>query len=333
MTQLGRVPEAALVLDRAVRLRPDFLLARENLQRLRATAVGSGVRENNRGVELLAQRRYAEAETTFRQALALEPNLPPEASYNLAKALQGQEQYPEAEALYRQVLSQRSTWAECPYSLGNLYFAQRRLTEAETAYRQALSLQPTHVEALNSLAANVLNYQGRTEEAHAVYQQALALQPDHALCHSNLLLNEQYRPGVTLAHLAEAHAGWERQHAAPLRSTWQPFAQSRDSERPLRLGFVSGDCRFHPVGFFLAPILERLHRLGWFIVGYANQRNSDELTQRLINATNLWRNVADLSEEALAEQIRADAIDMLIDLSGHTGHNRLLTFAGPHRCS
>ena len=63
-------------------------------------------------------------------------------------------------------------------------------------------------------------------------QQALLLQPDHAVCHSNLLLNEQYRPGVTLAGLAEAHAAWERQHAMPLRTAWRPFSRRATRSDP-----------------------------------------------------------------------------------------------------
>jgi predicted O-linked N-acetylglucosamine transferase (SPINDLY family) len=81
------------------------------------------------------------------------------------------------------------------------------------------------------------------------------------------------------------------------------------------------------VGLFLAPVLECLKQPEWFTVCYANQRKADEQTHRLTRAASLWRNVADQGEDALAEQIRADAIDVLIDLSGHTGNNRLLTFA------
>jgi protein O-GlcNAc transferase len=288
---------------------------------------GAGVRENNRGVQLLAQRRHVEAEAAFRHALALEPNLPPEVQYNLAKALQNQEKFGEAEPLYRHVLEHRPDWAECHYSLATLCFSRRRLADAEAAYRRALQHKPDHVEAMNSLAANVLTHTGRTDEAAAVYRQALAVQPEHAVCHSNLLLNEHYRPGVTPAGLAEAHAAWEGRHAAPLRSAWRPFAHDRDPERPLRVGFVSADFGLHPVGLFLAPVLERLRPPEWSTVCYANQRKADEQTQRLARAAGLWRNVADLDDEALAAQVRADGIDLLLDLSGHTGGNRLLTFA------
>jgi predicted O-linked N-acetylglucosamine transferase (SPINDLY family) len=329
LNQMDKPPEAAFALDQALRLRPDFRLARDNLQRLRTAAAAgpAGARENNRGVALLAEGRYAEAEAALRQALALQPDLPPEVIYNLAKARAGQEQFAEAEALFRRVLGQRPTWAEGQVSLASVYFRQRRLGDAEAAYRQALSLQPDHVEALSSLGIDVLNNQGRIDEARAVLRRALALRADHAICHSNCLLNEQYAADVTPAELAEAHAEWERRHAAPLRSAWRPFTQPRDPHRPLRLGFVSGDFSYHPVGIFLAPVLERLDRTQFATVCYANQRRADDLTRRLMAAAGLWRSVPGLSDEALAEQVRGDGIDLLIDLSGHTGRHRLLTFA------
>jgi predicted O-linked N-acetylglucosamine transferase (SPINDLY family) len=326
---LGQFGEAAAALERALERRPDFSLARENLQRLRAASAqrSAGVEENNRGVQLLAQRRYADAEVAFRRALLLQPDLPPAVTFNLAQALRNQQQLAEAEALYLRVLSQRPDWAQCHLCLGKLYFEWRRLGDAEAAYRRALSIQPDSVEALDDLGANVLNYQGRIDEARAAYQQALSLQPDHAGCHSNLLLNEHYAPDVTRAGLAAAHSLFEQRHAAPLRSTWLPFSNSMDPERPLRLGFVSADLFYHPVGIFLAPVLERLDRSQWLTVCYANQHKADDLTQRLRGSAGCWRTVIGLTDEALAGQIRGDAIDLLIDLSGHTGRNRLLAFA------
>jgi len=347
LEQLQRLPETVAALERAVQQCPDFRLAQENLQRVRgllppdSSAVAA---ENNRGVPLLAQGRYAEAEAIFRRALLLAPQLP-ELAFNLGKALQGQQNFAEAEEHFLRALNQRPGWVECHYSLAQLYFAQRRLGDAEAAYRRTLELAPNHVEALTSLGANVLNNQGRIDEARAVYRQALALDPDHAICHSNLVLNEQYAPGATLAGLAQVHADWEQRHAAPLRSTWRPVGQAfqpdtiprgecragkpdlRQPERPLRLGFVSGDFFYHPVGIFLAPVLERLDRHLWPTFCYANQQKNDEMTRRLVKAAGHWSWVHDKSDEALAQQIRSDGIDLLIDLSGHTGRNRLLTFA------
>ena len=288
---------------------------------------GSGVSENNRGVQLLAQSRFVEAEAAFRQALALEPNLPAAPHYNLAKALQAQEKLAAAAVSYQRALKFQPDWIECHLNLGQLYFLQRRLSDAEACYRQVLRLQPNHLAAMVSLGANVLTYSGRTKEAHDLYEQVLAQYPEEAGCRSNMLLNEQYLPGVSLAGLSEAHAVFERKHADALSKTWKPFANRRDPDRPLRLGLVSADFYLHPVGLFLAPVLGRLQAPEWFTVCYGNQRKNDEQTERLRKAAGLWRNVTELNDEALAEQIRADAIDLLLDLSGHTGGNRLLTFA------
>lgn len=346
MEQLHRVPESAVALKRALQLRPDFSLAKQNLQRVevllselkkpggsenfRAQPLAgdhsSAAEENNLGVELLAQGRLAAAEAAFRRASRLAPELA-EIWFNIGKALQGQEKLAEAEEYFLRAVKLRPAWAEAYVHLGFLQYSQRRLKDAEAAYRRALGLQPDHVEALNSLAANILTNQGRFDEARKAYQHALALEPAHSSCHSNFLLNEQYSPGVTLAGIAGVHAEWERRHAAPLRSTWGPFTQTRDPDRPLRLGFVSGDFYYHPVGVFLAPVLERLDRKNWFTVCYASQSQNDKLTTRLKNAAGLWQNVYDLGNDALAERIGEDQIDLLFDLSGHTGRNRLLTFA------
>jgi protein O-GlcNAc transferase len=329
LEKLQRIPEAIVCLERAVQLRPDFQLAEKNLQRLRSLPLPNALMSNtanNRGLQLLSEGNRDQAEVAFRRALYMSPALP-EPAFNLAKVLLLKKQFLEAEKLLRQTLEQRPNLAEVHYHVGYLYFCQNRLTEAEAAYRRCLELDPSHVQALNNLGASVLNNQGRPEEARAVYQQALALEPDTASCHSNMLFNENYVPDVTLADLAEAHAGWEARHGAPLRSTWRPYTQTANPDRPLRLGFLSGDFFLHPVGLFLAPVLRRLDREQWFTVCYANQEKNDDLTQELAALAGLWRWVPEWSDEKLADQIRADAINLLIDLSGHTGRNCLLAMA------
>src|SRR5207245_2053036 len=136
-----------------------------------------------------------------------------------------------------------------------------------------------------------------------------------------------YRVGITLAELAEAHAEFERRHAAPLRSTWRPHDNLREPGKQLRLGFVSADLGRHPVGFFLARVLEHLDRSQAEIVCYNISAVKDEMTARFQAVAALWRDAASWSDDRLAEQIRADRIDILFDLAGHTAYNRLLVFA------
>ncbi len=155
----------------------------------------------------------------------------------------------------------------------------------------------------------------------------MQLKPDSPGVHSNLLLSLHYRPGVTLAELADAHAEYDRMHAAPLRTAWRPHDNARDPNRPLRIGFVSPDFGLHPVGFFLIRCLENLDRGQCETVCYSNRVPKNDLTIRLRAAAALWRDAVGLSDARLAEQIRADRINVLFDLAGHTAGNRLLAFA------
>src|SRR5581483_4773251 len=90
----ARAPEALVCLERAVQLRADFALARENLERLSRLPLPSPAHHaNNRGVELLGERRLDEAEASFRRALTLKHDLP-ESALNLAKILLLKKQFP-----------------------------------------------------------------------------------------------------------------------------------------------------------------------------------------------------------------------------------------------
>jgi predicted O-linked N-acetylglucosamine transferase (SPINDLY family) len=148
-----------------------------------------------------------------------------------------------------------------------------------------------------------------------------------AAAHDNRLLALQYRDGVTLRELAEAHAEFERRLAAPLRPTWKPHRNTPDAERRLRVGFVSPDLGRHPVGFFLIRAVENLDRGQCETVCYCDRMTKDDLALRFQAAATLWRDVGGLSDKGLTEKILADRIDILFDLAGHTAHNRLLVFA------
>ena len=113
----------------------------------------------------------------------------------------------------------------------------------------------------------------------------------------------------------------------PLRGAIVPHASVRDRHGRLRLGFVSPDLGQHPVGYFLVRVLENLDQEQVETICYSDRIVKDDLTHRLQAAATQWRDVIGMSDQRLAEQIRADRIDILFDLAGHTAHNRLLVFA------
>jgi predicted O-linked N-acetylglucosamine transferase (SPINDLY family) len=279
----------------------------------------------NLGNALRAQGKLDEAVACYQRALELRPDYAG-AHSNLGNAFWDQGKLNEAAACYHRALELRPDYAEAHCNLGNVFTDQWKLAEAIACYRRALELMPDLAAAHNNLGT-ALTRQANPVEAIGSYRRALELKPDYAVAHSSLLMTLQFCTGVTPAALAEAHAAYDHQHAAPLRGTLAPHEKSRVRKRSLRVGFVSPDLGWHPVGYFLVRLFENLNPQRLKTICFSDRFVKDDLTCRLQAAATEWRDVADISDERLADQIRADRIDILFDLAGHTGHNRLLVFA------
>jgi protein O-GlcNAc transferase len=128
--------------------------------------------------------------------------------------------------------------------------------------------------------------------------------------------------------LFEEHRRWGEAHEGALRENWRPHANPQDPERILRVGYVSGDLRDHSVSFFIEPLLAHHDPRQIAVVCFDVSRYADDaVTRRLKTFGHTWRRVRDLDDDTLADTIRRERIDILVDLSGHTEMNRLLTFA------
>ena len=150
---------------------------------------------------------------------------------------------------------------------------------------------------------------------------------DGAAVESAALVRLNYDPAVDDRALFEAHRSWARCHAAPHYPSSDTELLSDDPERPLRVGYVSGDLRRHPVAFFVEPILRSHDRSQVTPVCYDTVGLEDDMNAHLRSLVPDWWKASGWSDEALAERIRADRIDILVDLAGHTARNRLLVFA------
>jgi protein O-GlcNAc transferase len=314
LREQGRFGEAVACYHRALELNPTYAEAYNNL-----------------GNVLNDQERWDDAAACLRRAIELRPDYAL-AYNNLGIALGYVGKHDDAVACFRRAIELRPDNAFAHNNLGNTLRDQGQAVEAAASYRRALKLQPNFAEAHGNLGT-ALQDQGELDEAIACFRRALELRPDFAAVRSNLLLALQYRPGVTLAELAAAHGEYDRAHAAPLQSTWRPHENARDRataagrSRPLRVGFVSPDLGRHAVGSFLIRLLENLDRGQCAAVCYSDRKIKDDMTTRIQAAATMWRDAIGLSDEQLAEQIRADRIDVLFDLAGHTAGNRLLAFA------
>jgi predicted O-linked N-acetylglucosamine transferase (SPINDLY family) len=338
----GWLEEAIRAYGRAIAVRPDFAAAHSNL--------GNALRDNG---------QLDEAMASIRRAIELRPDYP-EAYNNLANVLRDKGWLDEAIAACRRAIALRPEFFEAHSNLGNALkdkgdlnlavaaygraielkpdyaaaYSNRgvalkelgRLDEAIDALNRAIELTPDHAEVHNNLSSTRLA-QGDHEGAIRASHQALELRPSYSEAHSNLLMCMQYQSGVTLPGLARAHAEWDERHAAQYRGRWKPWDLDRDPDRPLRLGFLSADLRRHPVGFFLARVVENLDPRSCAIVCYHSRAVRDAMSGRLAAKASEWHDVVGLSDDRLAAQIRADRIDILFDLAGHTADHRLLVFA------
>jgi predicted O-linked N-acetylglucosamine transferase (SPINDLY family) len=170
---------------------------------------------------------------------------------------------------------------------------------------------------------------GRVDDAILAFRQALAIDPTDSFCHSNLILAASY----TSADPAVTHAEcviWNQMHGSTHATKRQQHPNSRILNRQLRIGYVSADFRSHAAAYWIEPLL--IGHLGaddFKVYCYSNSPSdiTDQTTQRIRTLADEWVECANLSDEQLDQRIQDDAIDFLVDLSGHTDGNRLLVFA------
>ncbi len=313
----------------------------------------------NLGVALSGAGQPAEAEGHFRRALALKPNLAaahtglgtalrmlkrhdeavdafrgaldiqPEGVgilVHLGAALRDAGRDSEAIDVHRRAISLAPDHAEAHYSLGNLLKRNGRLTEALAAYQAAIEARPDYTEAMNNMAV-VLKSQGRMGEATDIYRRALTIRPDYHRAHSNLIFCMNYASDVDGAAIHGESRRWDRTHAVPLKARIRAHPNRPDPHRRLRIGYLSPDFYTHSVSYFFEPLLAAHDRSAVSLTCYADVARPDRTTDRLRELADGFRTIIDWTDTEVAERIRADAIDILVDLAGHTSRHRLLVFA------
>ena len=303
--------------------------------------------------------RAREAETALRQTVTLEPNHAL-AHYNLGIALRDQNKLEEAAKSLYTATRIKTDYIQAYNSLGfvlldlrqsslairvfeqvarlqpkapeahaNLGFSLRDagcLEEAAACYRRAIQLRPDGAYYYNGLGA-VLHRQGKIEEAIANHRQALRLQSNEPGSHSDLSLSLQYSSQLNLAESLAAHRDWAVRHGGAENPPADSYRNIPDPARRLRVGYVSRDFREHSVAYFFEPLLTKHDAAVVETFCYSDVKHGDATTARLKSLAHHWRKVFHLTHAQLADTIRSDGIDILIDLAGHTGNNRMPAFA------
>jgi len=269
--------------------------------------------------------RLSTAKALYQQILQAEPRHP-DALQLLGLSEHQQGNSAKAIELIEQAIQVRPNDAIFRFNLGNLHDELGQLDEAIAYFKQALQHQPGFVDALLGLGT-ALGATGRVDEAIATYRKALLLQPDYVVAYNNLLFVLQCSVTCPPAEIFAEHLRYAERFEVPLKHFWQSHRNSREPGRRLKVGYVSGDFHRHSVAYFIEPILACHDKSQVELFGYYNNTRQDTHTARIAAHMDRWLACSALSDEQLAERIRADGIDILVDLSGHTSKNRLLVFA------
>ncbi len=235
------------------------------------------------------------------------------------RALEGRGE--EAEALFRRAVAADPRDTDARRGLCNVCLDRNRAAECVALARDGLERAPAHPDLSMCLAAGLLAM-ARGDEAIAVLRDARARHPLHANLADAAAFTANYVPGIDPAEVLAIHAAYGEILSRGAPTPQRTFPNSKDPERPLRIGLVSPDFRAHSVAFFIEPILAHADGAAFDFVIYMTSPHEDFMTRRLRAHVATWRNAANLAPRDLAARILADRIDILVDLSGHTrGHH------------
>jgi predicted O-linked N-acetylglucosamine transferase (SPINDLY family) len=277
------------------------------------------------GVIALQAGDLTSALTLVQRAVALRPDAAVSRN-NLGQVLERLGNDDEAGRCYEAAIALDPGYAEAHNNLGLVRARQDRLTDAEALYRKAIDLDASYAEP-HTNRGNLLKDRGELDVAIRCHRRAIELRPDLSALHSNLLLTLHYHPDYSPADLKREHRAWAERHVAPLKAVRRPHENGREPDRRLRVGYVSPDFREHPVARFVLPLFREHDRRQVEVYAYSDVTTPDTVTGLVRDHVDRWRDITKLGDEQLADAVRADGVDILVDLAAHSGHNRLLTFA------
>jgi predicted O-linked N-acetylglucosamine transferase (SPINDLY family) len=226
-----------------------------------------------------------------------------------------------AERVYLRLL-ELAPQREATYDdLAQLYMDHTQYSKARDIAEKALQLNPNQPALWNTLGLAQTSL-GMVREAIASYRRVLAIAPNMATSHSNLLLTMHYITDFGPAELAEEHRRWGRLHAPAALAT-RAFRNAPQPGRRLRIGYLSADFRRHSVAFFFESLLDHHRRADFEVFCYGEVRSPDDVTARIRQKADQYRSIVGMHDRQVADLIRTDAIDVLVDLGGHTGASRI----------
>jgi len=277
------------------------------------------------GMDLLQQRQLVEAVACFQQAIAIDRQ-GAIGYFGLGTAMCELKWFDQAIEPLQTAVNLAPDAADWYGTLSKALTTLGRVDEAEACCREALRLRPQSA-SIHSHLADALFEQGRLTESQQLQRHAVELEPDNPAHYSTFLFRAQYQGDITPAELFLESRRFAEHFEPRLVGFGLGHDHSRDPEKRLKIGYVSGDFRNHAIAFFIEPILLGHDRSGFEVYCYHNHFDSDRYTESLKSHSDHWLPCAGMTDDELARRIVEDGIDILVDLSGHTEFNRMLVFA------
>ena len=342
LLQMQHFDEAIAELQTTVAINPGFASAHQNLG-WRASpqgfagpgggtlAAGAGnstddgrcLQQSRRSAH--RRMRLAEAKDAYEQALKIRPDFAT-AMANLGSVLRMRGSLSDAIRILRRAIELAPNLPEAFNNLGIALKENGQLDEAVMTYRKCLSLRPSMGDATNNLG-NAYKDCGNVRDAVACYGRSLVIGFANSGVHSNLVYTLQFHPGYDDGSLFREQRRWNEIYAAPLKHLIRKHDNDRSPDRKLRIGYVSPYFYNQAESFFVLPLLRNHHREQVEVHCYASVIRPDAMTQKMQATAECWHDVLGVSDSDLAEQIRRDRIDVVIDLAMHMAHNRMIAFA------
>jgi predicted O-linked N-acetylglucosamine transferase (SPINDLY family) len=307
--ELGNFADAVESYNRAITLKPGHVLALANrgaafkelgqagdaiadFDSALALAPDQVISWNNRGGALLSLGRRDEALASYDRALSINPNLP-----------------------------------EAWLGRANVLLLKARVADALAACQNALAIEPCSAQAL-TLIGQCHARLGDAETAVSFFDRALAIKPDDEAALSNRIFTLDFSEASGFAQHQAARAEWWRQIGSKIGAR-HPLQHDndRDPTRRIVLGYVSAEFKRRSAAYSFRPVLENHDKARFEVICYSGSPTQDTVTDSFRQMADQWRDVSQWSDDRLADGIRSDKVDILIDLSGHGGGNRLRVFA------
>jgi protein O-GlcNAc transferase len=313
---VGREQEAIEAFGLALKIRPTDAQLHYNLGNV-YLRLANGLKAG-KGTERKAF--FEEASASFGRATALKPDFSIGFN-NHGAVLQALGRNSEAIAAWERA-AQLAPNPDAFYNLGRAYYEEGRFDESLRSMDRSIALRPNFASVHNNKGA-LLREMGRLDEAIACFERSISLDAVNPAATSNRLFTLQYLPGYSAARILKEHQRW----AARFPAASGAHANSRDPERRLRVGYVSPNFWGHVLSLFNVPLFSHHDREKVEIYCYANQLTEDLVTARLREHASVWRIVQGMDVASVAEQIREDKIDILVDITLHMASSMLRLFA------